>query len=62
MFLPMQPACPVLTASLEFPKYLGHLRIMLAKDYSVIPEGLRCKWSLGRATLATSVSIIEKDT
>ena len=47
MFLTVQPACSVLTASWEFAKHLDHLRVMLAKDYFFLPEGFSFRWSLG---------------
>lgn len=50
MFFTVQPACSVLTAPLEFTKHLDHLRIMVVKDYSFLPEELSFKWSLGKAT------------
>lgn len=62
MFLTAQPACSVPTASFQSPKHLDHLRIMLAKDYSFLPEGLSFKWSLGRTTLAIPVSTMPTST
>lgn len=53
MFLSVRSACSVLTASLAFPKHLNHLKIVLAKDYSFLPEGLSFGYSHGEATLAT---------
>lgn len=61
MFLTVQPACSVLTASLEFTKHLDHLRIMLAKDYPFLPEELSFKLIPGEDNTCLRHATLNKD-